>query len=57
MKQNNFSTTYTVVINGADTNTKLDLKIPELYLTFILIKDNIATLYIRTKKEVHRLKF
>ena len=57
MLRNNFSTTYTVIINGADTNTKIDLGLPELDLTFLLVKDNIATLYIRVKKEIHRLKF
>lgn len=50
MPQNNFSTTFAVTINGADVNTKLDLKMPELDLTFLIVKDNTATLYVRTKK-------
>ena len=40
--------TFAVVINGADVNTKLDLKIPDLDLTFLLVKDNTSTLYVRT---------
>ena len=57
MKQNNLSTTFTAIVNGADVNTNLDLQVPELDLTFLLIKDNTATLYIRTKKEIDRYKF
>ena len=57
MPQNNFSTTYAVIVNGADITTKLDLGIPELDLTFLLIRDNTSTLYVRAKKEIHRLKF
>ena len=57
MKQNNFSTTFAVVVNGADVNTKLDLKIPEMDLTFLIVKDNTATLYVRTKNEIGRKTF
>jgi len=57
MSRNNFSNTYAIIINGADVNTKLNLEVPEQELTFLLIKDNIATLYVRAKKEIHRLKF
>tara|TARA_B100000424_G_C22713996_1_gene388400 strand:+ start:42 stop:371 length:330 start_codon:yes stop_codon:yes gene_type:complete len=57
MLRNNFSTTFAVTINGADVNTKLDLKIPELDLTFLIVKDSTATLYVRTKKELNRKLF
>ncbi len=57
MKQNNFSTTFAVVVNGADINTELDLRIPELDLTFLIVKDNTATLFIRTKNEICRKMF
>ena len=57
MLRNNFSTTFSVTIVGADTNTKLDLRIPELDLTFLIIKDGTATLYTRTRKEINRKMF
>ena len=57
MKQSNFSTTFAVVVNGADVNTKLDLKIPGPNLSFLIVKDNIATLYIRTENEIGRKTF
>lgn len=48
MPRNNFSTTFAVTINGADTNAKIDLKVTETKLTFLITKDNTTTLYIRT---------
>ena len=54
MKRSNLSNTYAVIINGADANTKLDLEVPGQVLTFILVKGNTATLYVRAKKEFPR---
>ena len=57
MTQTNLSTTFTVVINKVDANTELDLEIPDLDLTFHLIKDNTITLYVRSRKEIPRFIF
>ena len=57
MARTNLSTTFTVVINKVDANTELDLEIPDLDLTFHLIKDNTITLYVRSRKEIPRFIF